>query len=538
MSEYGGEEGCVNRFSSHAQSGELEFPYTYHFSPQPSETFSSFIHEKAKFSNEKRRLSQAYGKHKLFLPPLFQGRPLCFVSPSVVTRQKYEQLLQLFLEPAMMEKKRINSLSPIEAWRDPIANKKVFSRAIRFPYLCHENFRANLEVVYPWIHMPCPLFLKSVVEYITDIYMGDSSGLQYSVPEMYDFSSIWGAFLLAGLAAKSPTIVYETDVALVNCMNKMIKNLRPRDEERFLATTKEVKRQFDFVVGCINAYEDQFREPYYLTPDNYLKQNILPKIVDAYNKLKMEGYLLLCIDDTYNNPMAEKIMVYTTSIPNLIYVGTISSDHNAKSHYQCVHIWKKTKDVFLGTKNKEDFLLVYYPDLYLYLPRLPERSDNINKNNFMLLRRSRSETRSPTSVELSSTDKSANSPANLKVGNQPADAENSKNSYVILGNGVLNSVRPVNIIHRKSAPNIEYPSDRSRSSRLQNNMSDLFRSTSPESRPDTPDKISFDAVNLVTNLLRDLSDSSIMDKEENKSSLPSPEENKFVTKSPRLEKYN
>ncbi len=366
LQQYNGESATLEYFSSLAARGDLSYPYTEYFSPLPTDLFGQLIKHRSKFiSNVKYRLSHQNGKYKFFLPPLFRGCYLILED----TNHLYDNILKIFIEKYMMHYDRPigGQKSQYSSWCDDRSNKIIFRRSLHFPKLNHENFRASLEIHYPGIPLFNVAVAKDILEYVSGIYSFEQRYLIQ--PQVLDISMSWGSFLLSCMALNLTYVGYQRNLEIINSYKKMIKLLRNDYRRTLFIDNLLGNQQYDIVVGTFLSYENQLvpTRPQIFEPesiaqdvDSYLVDIILPKIERGWAKLKLEGYMILVLDDSYQNPYIEKLLLLMQEYNNSFFQGTIA--YTQKKDIKPVYIWKKTS-LILPSASSTSPITNLYPEL-------------------------------------------------------------------------------------------------------------------------------------------------------------------------------
>lgn len=377
----GSEEQAIERLVNEAHNNTMSFPYRSIFCESADVYFKRLREYTPTIDTNRYRMFGYSGKHKLFLPPFFQGNPLVIVG-SDADLDDIEALPDLFLEDIRVRGCRKGHPSSLEVWRRPELCRPVIARALRLSKVTSKWLRTAIEV-----HTKEPrTFRCTWIKSIFEILIGQqqhiaSSSSYWSTPllvhpRILDLSPGWGECLLATLALECTYTGYSDHISCQRGYSGMITmfgnptyahmNYAPFEKSNDLG-------QYDIVYFRPNIFDEELfiddnNQPYkrYPSYEDWLVSYVFGCLIKAWNQLVENGFLVLALSDSKQYAPCEAINLFIEQfLKGSSYEGIIGVVGDDKKPHP-VWIWKKTNEItrkiWSPPVSKHAFV-AHYPEL-------------------------------------------------------------------------------------------------------------------------------------------------------------------------------
>lgn len=281
-----------------------------------------------------------FPKYKLYLAPKFRGQSV-YLMGSMFDYWNIDVLSDWYLEDERLKAHRDGVISPIEFWNSEAGQQ--IAKDFPNPQECRQElFKKTYEA-----RQFRPTWVRGLIHLVYP-------GLPVKGKTMLDISAGWGDRLLSAMAMGMKYIGYDPNINLKDGHDEMIKDFgNPKDHQ-------VIYRPFEDVVIPDGSVDVVLSSPPFFTLEQYSKSEtqsvvrypklgdwlrgfLIPSLTMAWSALRDDGYLILHLGDTWENPICELIQRYIEScLPGSSWEGIVGVSGGGPSpKFGPVWIWRR-----------------------------------------------------------------------------------------------------------------------------------------------------------------------------------------------------
>lgn len=321
-----GEGELIKLIDSMIFNSTLPFPFRTYFMDPPEEMFFKLRSYQSQPRYEKYYLKSYYPKlnpkfrGKLYLPPLFRGRPV-YLSPSEKDYREIDSLSDHFIEDIRLLTHRENSPCVMDYWTDPHLRKPYLMKVIQRPILDLPTLRDVLHTMTYESKQFRPTWAKGLLELVLGPYDPKSARRK-----VLDLSAGWGDRLLGALSAGYSYLGVDPNIDLQLGHSRMIEMCDAQIssgqcqviyspfEDASIDTLRDFAPQgFDVILSSppfftIELYPGPMETQStsrYTTIVTWMNRFLFPSLRKAWSVLRLRGYLILHLGDTKEIAISE-----------------------------------------------------------------------------------------------------------------------------------------------------------------------------------------------------------------------------------------
>ncbi len=229
--------------------------------------------------------------------------------------------------------------SPIDAWDNPIEQKKIIENSFKFrPNL---TLGQKLRSVFQLYYAPILQFKPLVASYIY---------YYYKPKKVLDFSAGWGDRLLAAMVHNVDYIGIDTNKDLKKPYKDMIRFYKPYTTSTSKIIFKKAenvdysKYTYDFIFTSPPFYDKESYKhmPKYKSYEDWVQKFLLKTIKQSYKYLQSKGHICLHLSKTLYDEIVPLLGTSITKIPYPKQKKNTKYHNNRKAKYnEYMYIWKK-----------------------------------------------------------------------------------------------------------------------------------------------------------------------------------------------------
>lgn len=353
------------------KKGFISFPYKCLFSESPYILFQRLKKIKPHIIRDIRFDLDIYNytgfKRKINYK--YKGHFYIVSSPS----QSYfniDVLSDLFVENVRIKVNVCNQLySSFKDWKNIPTLIKILKKTFKEKYITPFTLRKMIYKVTKEVKNFRPTIIKGILNIVSKDLKGK---------KMLDIFASWGDRLLTAISLEMEYIGYEKNIKLKPGHTRIIKTFGNPTIHfvKYVSFEKsrEPKNFFDIVFISppfynIEDYKNDFFEDYH-TFDEFLVYSLFKYIFIAFNYLKINGKIILSIQDTQKIKICYKTNLFIdTMLKSVIYEGVIGM--KTGNIIYPIWVWRKTKCPLNKPEKlkKLKYFKNNYPNLYFLIKK-------------------------------------------------------------------------------------------------------------------------------------------------------------------------
>lgn len=344
-----------------------EYPFKKYFIRDVKELYNELEDYDFNVVKSKYHLKDQY-KYKLFLPPLFRGKPYHIEGHEVPT----DDITDYFIEEIRLNVRLGSEKSPLELWEEKrieIVNK---AEDITYESIRKASYNTLTEAT-----TFKPNWARTLIKFIIKDNIEGKRWL--------DISAGWGDRMIAAMSLNMKYQGYDPNFNLEPYYNEMINTFDTKYKPKIYIEpfeTAKINGKFDLILSSppffnYEKYSNDKNQSYikYNSYDNWMVNFLFTSLKKAWDKLEFEGYLILHLSDTKINNLVEPTNIFISEYLSYSnYEGVIGLKGNSK-YYRPVWVWKKTVNYKNLNLNMEKLYNNLYNNFFNKL------IFEINKNN-------------------------------------------------------------------------------------------------------------------------------------------------------------
>lgn len=336
----------LENLTSKVLSGTIPFPYTRDYIGDIDPYFVTLQNIRPEISHQKYRLRSYYpATSGAFLPPLFRKKPT--VITSYTENMNVDKIADYFIQEVRYNTKRNDQeFSILESWTKPSYVKAIMTNAIKTDIITTESLAQAITDTIIDVRLFKPSLAISILKTVLG---NDLNGKVW-----IDISAGWGDRLLAAMAQNMVYTGYDPNLELQPGHSAMIAKFGNGSQQVIYQPFEEAKltpNSADVVFSSPPFFDleiyasDQTGQSVHTYPqfDQWLVRFLFRALANAWEALKVGGYLIIHLGDTRDIKTCEAMNIYIQNhLRGSSWEGTIGvqgSYHIPRP----VWVWKKVQ---------------------------------------------------------------------------------------------------------------------------------------------------------------------------------------------------
>jgi len=349
----------------------LKFPYKKTYINNPLILFNNLKNINLDVSHKPYKLYSYFPKYGAFLPHRFRNKQTSIISCTNEIYYNADVLSDYFIEDIRIKTHRHNEKQSVyKAWENKAFLKKIFNLALQKQEFNPENIRTIITQNISENKVFNPTWAKSLIKLV----LGDD----IIGKKWLDISAGWGDRLITAMSLNMEYLGFDPNTDLINGHNKMIELFGDTNKHKIIYEPFETSivppNKFDIILSSppffnVEEYSSSQNTQSIIKFPNFnewMIKFLFTSLLKAWISLKIGGYLVLHICDTFNLRLAEPTNLFIRNfLINSSFEGIIGIK-GMSGYTRPVWVWKKldTPKTFTYKNENTNSLKNSYNQLY------------------------------------------------------------------------------------------------------------------------------------------------------------------------------